>query len=112
MTSQYTIEVSEIAVQCLQDIESYKSDFIGSDRAAVLVENLLNDSVMNIMEDPERYRFNPHLSELGLMLRERLDVETEHRVLYHFDGSHIEILLFVNMKQDFQKMLYRYNILK
>ena len=112
MLNQYTIEVSEMAVQCLKDIESYKSDFIGAERAADLVDNLLNDSVTNIMEDPERYRFNPHLSELGLMVRERLDVETEHRVLYHFDGSHIEILLFVNMKQDFQKMLYRYNILK
>ncbi|AFE61333.1 hypothetical protein Q7S_25916 (plasmid) [Rahnella aquatilis HX2] len=46
------------------------------------------------------------------MLRERLDVEGEYRVLYDFDGTNIEILLFVSMKQDFGKLLYRYNILK
>lgn len=46
------------------------------------------------------------------MLRERLDVESEYRVLYDFDGEHIEILLFISMKQDFDKILYRFNILK
>nr|AAG31734.1 unknown [Erwinia amylovora]AAG31738.1 unknown [Erwinia amylovora] len=70
------------------------------------------DSVKNIKEEPRRYRFNAHLSERGLMLRERLDVESEYRVLYDFDGKHIEILLFISMKQDFDKQLYRYNILK
>lgn len=112
MSKQYSIEVAPVAHQCLQDIESYKSGTIGAQRAAELVENLLMDSVKNIMEEPERYRFNAHLSDRGLMLRERLDVESEYRVLYDFDGEHIEILLFVSMKQDFDKMLYRLNILK
>lgn len=112
MSEQYSVEVAETALQCLQDIESYKSGYIGAQDAAGLVENLLMDSVKNIMEDPRRYRFNAHLSELGLMLRERLDVESEYRVLYDFDGKHIEILLVVSMKQNFERLLYRYNILK
>ena len=112
MSKQYSIEVAPMAQQCLQDIESYKGGTIGAQRAAELVDNLLMDSVKNIMEDPERYRFNAHLADRGLMLRERLDVESEYRVLYDFDGEHIEILLFVSMKQDFDKILYRFNILK
>lgn len=112
MSKQYLIEIAPMANQCLQDIESYKSGTIGTQRAAELVDKLLMDSVENIMEDPERYRFNAHLSDRGLMLRERLDVESEYRVLYDFNGEHIEILLFVSMKQDFDKILYRFNILK
>ena len=46
------------------------------------------------------------------MLRERLDVESEYRILYDFDGNNIDILLFISMKQDFNKQLYRYNLLK
>jgi len=33
-------------------------------------------------------------------------------VLYDVDGSNIEMLLFASMKQDFETMLYRYNLLK
>jgi hypothetical protein len=101
-----------MAQQCLEDIESYKSGTVGAQQAASFVDNLLLASVANITQDPARYRFNVYLSDRGLMLRERLDIEGEYRVLYDFDGANIEILLFVSMKQDFGKLLYRYNILK
>lgn len=112
MSNQYSIVVAPMAQQCLEDIESYKSGTIGKQQAASFIDNLLMDSVDNIIQDPERYRFNVYLSDRGLLLRERLDVEGEYRVLYDFDGTNIEILLFVSMKQDFGKLLYRYNILK
>lgn len=112
MSKQYSINVAPTAYQCLQDIESYKSGTIGAQGAAELVERLLMDSIGNIIEEPERYRFNAHLSERGLMLRERLDVESEYRILYDFDGENIDILLFISMKQDFNRQLYRYNLLK
>lgn len=112
MSNQFLVEIAPVAYQCLQDIESYKSGTIGTQHAADLVDKLLMDSVKNIMEDPERYRFNAHLSDRGLMLRERLDVDSEYRVLYDFYGEQITILLFISMKQDFDKQLYRYNILK
>ncbi|MHC0025536.1 type II toxin-antitoxin system RelE/ParE family toxin [Enterobacter vonholyi] len=76
------------------------------------MDNLLMESVAKIIQDPERYRYNVYLSDRGLMLRERLDVDSEYRVLYDFDGSAIHILLVINMKQDFVKILYRYNVLK
>jgi mRNA-degrading endonuclease RelE of RelBE toxin-antitoxin system len=112
VSNQFSVVVAPLAYQCLADIESYKSGTIGQQQAANFVDNLLTESVTNISEDPERYRFNVYLSDRGLMLRERLDVEGEYRVIYDFDGTHIEILLFVSMKQDFGKLLYRYNILK
>ncbi len=112
MSIQFSIVVAPVAQQCLADIESYKSGKIGAQQAATFVDNLLMESVTNITQDPERYRFNVYLSDRGLMLRERLDVESEYRVLYDFDGTNIEILLFVSMKQDFGRLLYRYNILK
>ncbi|MBP1039026.1 type II toxin-antitoxin system RelE/ParE family toxin [Serratia fonticola] len=111
-TDTFSITVAPVAYQCLADIESYKSGTVGAQQAANVVDNLLMDSVAHIIQDPERYRFNVTLSDRGLMLRERLDVDSEYRVLYDFDGKTIEILLFVSMKQDFGTLLYRYNILK
>nr|WP_226374790.1 type II toxin-antitoxin system RelE/ParE family toxin [Pantoea stewartii] len=96
----------------LRDIESYKSLTIGKQQAATFVDHLLMESVEKIMEDTERYHFNVLLSERGLMLRERLDLDGEFRVIYDFDGKNVEILLFVSMKQNFLNQLYRYNILK
>nr|WP_241391475.1 type II toxin-antitoxin system RelE/ParE family toxin [Serratia proteamaculans]ULG18726.1 hypothetical protein Puna18p_00084 [Serratia proteamaculans] len=112
MSNQYAIVIAPMALQCLKDIESYKSGTVGAQQAASFIDNMLIESVANIIQDPVRYRFNVYLSDRGLMLRERLDVGGEYRVLYDFDGTNIEILLFVSMKQDFGKLLYRYNILK
>jgi len=50
-----------------------------------------------------------HLLRVGVIIIAR---HYKYRVLYDFDGTNIEILLFVSMKQDFGKLLYRYNILK
>lgn len=112
MSKQYQVSIAPLAEQCLRDIESYKCGTVGAHQAAIFVDNLLMESVAYIMQDPERYRYNAFLSERGLLLRERLDVEGEYRVLYDFDGNSINILLFISMKQDFGKTLYRYNILK
>ena len=112
MPNQFSVVVAPIALQCLEEIEFYKSVTVGSAQAASFVDNLFTESVAHIVQDPQLYRFNTYLSDRGLMLRERLDTESEYRVLYDFDGSNIEILLVVSMKQDFSKLLYRYNILK
>lgn len=112
MTDQYAVKIAPVALQCLQDIESFKSVTVGQSQAADFVEDLLTKSLALITEDPLRFRYNSDLSDRGLMLRERLDTKSEYRVLYDFDGKTIEILLFVSMKQDFTKLLYRYNILK
>lgn len=112
MSEQYQVVIAPLAEQCLKDIESYKSGTVGAQQAAAFVDNLLIESVENISQDPKRYRFNAYLSERGLLLRERLDVEGDYRVLYDLQDNAIQILLFVSMKQDFGKLLYRYNILK
>lgn len=112
MSQKYQVLISPLAEQCLKNIESYQSGTVGAQQAATMVDNLLMESVSKIVQDPERYRYNAHLADRGLLLRERLDVDGEYRVLYDFDGSAIHLLLVISMKQDFGKMLYRYNILK
>ncbi|CAI2041156.1 Uncharacterised protein [Serratia fonticola] len=89
----FSMAVAPVAYQCLADIESYKSGTVGAQQAVDVVDNLLMASVANIIQVPERYRFNVHLSDRGLMLRERLDIDSEYRVLYDVDGKNLEILL-------------------
>ncbi|MGK3124986.1 type II toxin-antitoxin system RelE/ParE family toxin [Candidatus Pantoea formicae] len=109
---QFRIAIAPMAEWTLKDIESYKIDTIGAKLAAEFVDKLLIDAVAAIMQDPLRYRFSHLLSQRGLNLRERLDPDSEYRVLYDFDGETVQILMFLSMKQDFVTTLYRYQILK
>ncbi|MEQ9773362.1 type II toxin-antitoxin system RelE/ParE family toxin [Pectobacterium jejuense] len=113
MASSYTIKVAPAAVWSLQDAESYKSHYIGIEQAATWSESLFLTSIQAISKDPARYRHNAILSDKGIALRERLSTEDDFRCLYDVDEEHhvIEILLFVSMKQDLEKMLYRYHVL-
>ena len=49
-----------------------------------------------------------------ISIRERVDPDNQYRCLYDFDEQNgvIEILLFVSTKQDLEKMLYRYLVVK
>ncbi|KHT26605.1 hypothetical protein [Pectobacterium carotovorum] len=113
MASSYTIKVAPTAVWSLQDAESYKSHYIGIEQAATWSESLFLTSIQAISQDPARYRHNAILSAKGIALRERLSIEDDFRCLYDVDEEHrvIEILLFISMKQDLEKMLYRYYVL-
>lgn len=109
---QFRIAIAPMAEWTLKDIESYKIGTIGAKLAAEFVDNLLMNAVAAIMQDPLRYRFSHQLSQRGLNLRERLDPDSEYRVLYGFDGKTVQIMMFLSMKQDFVTTLYRYQILK
>ncbi|MFL4558254.1 type II toxin-antitoxin system RelE/ParE family toxin [Yersinia kristensenii] len=102
------IIISPAAEWTLKDIESFKSGTMGSVKAGEFVDNLLISSITAINEDPVRYRFNAMLSDSGVQLRERLDPDSEYRVIYDYDGQTVEILAFVSMKQDLERVLYRY----
>lgn len=52
------------------------------------------------------------LSGCGVQLCERLDPDSEYRVIYDCDDKTIEILVFVSMKQDLESALYRYLVLQ
>ncbi|AEF47848.1 hypothetical protein SerAS12_4755 [Serratia sp. AS12] len=106
------IIVSPAAEWSLKDIESFKSGIIGQANAGEFVDNLLLSSLSAIAEDPTRYRFNAVLSGCGVQLRERLDPDSEYRVIYDCDDKTIEILVFVSMKQDLESALYRYLVLQ
>ncbi|CNI14002.1 type II toxin-antitoxin system RelE/ParE family toxin [Yersinia pekkanenii] len=102
------IIISPAAEWTLKDIESFKSGTMGPVKAGEFVDNLLISSITAISEDPIRYRFNSMLSDSGVQFRERLDPDSEYRVIYDYDGQTVEILAFVSMKQDLERVLYRY----
>lgn len=110
MSHTFSVTLSPAAEWSLLDIESFKIDSIGASRAAEFTDNLLISSVSAILEDPMRYRYNGLLADKGLLFRERLDPDNEYRAIYDVDGSRVIILLFISMKQDIEKMLYRYLI--
>ncbi|WP_186379235.1 type II toxin-antitoxin system RelE/ParE family toxin [Yersinia massiliensis] len=102
------IIIAPAAEWTLKDIESFKSGMMGPVKAAAFVDNLLISSITAISEDPTRYRFNSILSDSGVQFRERLDPDSEYRVIYDYDGQTVEILVFISMKQDLERTLYRY----
>lgn len=106
----FNIVVSPAALKCLLEIESFKSMTMSSAEAAQYVDALFDRSLGAVAEDPARYRYTGFLTDKGLLLRERLDTDSEYRLIYDFNGETIEILLFISMKQDLEKALYRYLI--
>lgn len=109
---EHTITLTETAVISLQDIEFFKSQFIGVDAAATFIESLLLRSVAAISEDPTRYRINGILADKGVRIHEWLDVENEYRCFYDQNNrSEISILLYASMKEDFESALYRHNVI-
>ncbi len=110
MPKTFSVIISPAAEWCLQDIESFKMDSIGAIKAAEFADNLLISNVTAIVEDPKRYRYNGMLADKGFLFRERLDAQNEYRTIYDFDDSQVQILLFISMKQDVVKTLYRYLI--
>ncbi len=60
---------AETALWSLQDVESFKINFMSSVQAAAFVDELLLSSVRAISEDPKRYRPNQMLADNGLLIR-------------------------------------------
>lgn len=112
MPQEIRFTVAPAAEWSLKDIESYKSGTIGAVAAGMFVDNLLLSSLAAIADDPVRYRFNAVLAGMGVRFHERLDPDSEYRVIYDYDGQTVEILLFISMMQDLESALYRYLLLQ
>ncbi|QWA10872.1 type II toxin-antitoxin system RelE/ParE family toxin [Sodalis ligni] len=105
------VNITETALLCLTDIESFQSDLNGAQSAAELTESLLLDSVAALQEDPKRYRYNSILADFGLKVRERLDPKG-YRLLYDENDEDVNILLILHTRQDLVRALYRLQILR
>ncbi|CDH23526.1 type II toxin-antitoxin system RelE/ParE family toxin [Xenorhabdus bovienii] len=106
------IRLTETGVRCLEDIESFNALRLSPQKAIKITESLLRESITAISDDPKRYRFNASLLDLGLFVRERLDIDRGYRVLYEIKDDLIYILLFLSTKQDLTDALYRHQILR
>ena len=114
MANSFNVTIAEAALWSLLDADSFKSNYTDSVQAALWADDLLASSIKAISQDPDRYRYNAMLADKGISIRERLDPDNQYRCVYDFDELNgvIEILLFVSTKQDLEKMLYRYLVVK
>lgn len=109
--STVTVEITESAFLCLQDIESFKINIIGAEAAGQFVEQMLSGSVVAIGNNPTLYRINPDLANFGIRVHERID-EHGYRFLYELQDSVASILLILHTKQDIVSALFRHMIFR
>lgn len=112
MTKKVNVTIAPTAEWALKEIESYKSINTNPSEAANFVDELLLDSVDAITQDPTRYRYNSTLLDKGVRFREWIDAEKGYRVLYEEYNTNVDILLYSSTKQDYESLLYRYNIIR
>ena len=105
------MEITESALACFLDIESFKVNVLGADAAANFVEQLLVETVSAIETEPLLYRISAELADYGLRVHERID-RHGYRTLYEVDGSVARLLLVLHTKQDIQSALYRHLIIR
>ncbi|MGO4745450.1 type II toxin-antitoxin system RelE/ParE family toxin [Serratia quinivorans] len=106
----YDVHLTDTALRCLSDIESYKAFYLGPLGAARFVDALFADTLENLRTDPLRCRFNAQLAEFGLAVRERLD-RHDYRTLYEVTENRVYILLFLHTRQDIGAALWRHMLL-
>ncbi len=102
-----TVEITNSAFSCLQDIESFKVNTLGAEAAGHFVEQILSESVVAIGNNPTLYRINSDLADYGLHVHERID-EYGYRFLYELHDSVASILLILHTKQDIVSALFRH----
>lgn len=68
----YDVHLTNTALQCLSDIESFKASTLGPQGSARFVDSLFADTLQHLHLDPLRCRYNVQLAEFGLAVRERL----------------------------------------
>lgn len=106
----YTVRLTDTAVQCLFDVEFFKTTTLKSPKAAAeFTDTLLQRTIKRIQDNPKQYKYNTTLAEYGLAIRERIDV-SDHRILFDVNETEktIYILLILHTRQDLLKALYRH----
>ncbi|MDI2111757.1 type II toxin-antitoxin system RelE/ParE family toxin [Commensalibacter nepenthis] len=106
----YQVKLTDTAIQCLFDIEAFKTITLKSAKAtAEFTDSLLKRSIDRIRRNPKQYKYNTILANYGLSVRERID-EDDYRILFEVNEKTkiIYILLILHTRQDLLKALYRH----
>ncbi|WP_070971296.1 type II toxin-antitoxin system RelE/ParE family toxin [Vibrio sonorensis] len=104
------IVFTEMAVNCLLEIESIAVENHSEEQVAAFTDGLINRNYDAISKNPERYRFNATLLDFGIKFRERLD--SSYRCLYEIVDDRAYVMLILHTKQDLISTLYRHQIIK
>ena len=106
----YQVRLTDTAIQCLFDVEFFKTTTLKNSKAAAeFTDALLQRTIKKIQNNPKQYKYNTTLAEYGLAVRERID-ESDHRILFEVNETDktIYILLILHIRQDLLKALYRH----
>lgn len=106
----YDVHLTNTALQCLNDIESFKASTLDPQGSARFVDMLFADTLQHLRTDPLRCRYNVQLAEFGLAVRERLD-RHDYRTLYEVTENRVVILLILHTRQDIGAALWRHMLL-
>ncbi|CAI1069487.1 type II toxin-antitoxin system RelE/ParE family toxin [Serratia quinivorans] len=106
----YDVHLTNTALQCLSDIESFKAITLGPPGSARFVDTLFAETLEHLRVDPLRCRYNAQLAEFGLAVRERLD-RHDYRTLYEVTENRVDILLILHTRQDIGAALWRHMLL-
>ena len=101
---------SEIAENCLKEIESFSIDNYPASEIAIFVDGLVERNYNAILSQPTLYRYNRTLLDLGVKFQERLD--SSYRCLYEVKDEVAYIMLILHTKQDLISALYRHQLIR
>ncbi len=103
--------LTDSALTCLLDIESFDAVRNGAEHTAALVEVVITEAMTAISEKPLLYRQCQSTADYGLDVRERID-QRGFRVLYSVRADAVYILLVLYQRQNIEDALYRHLILR
>ena len=102
--------LTKTAIQCLQDIKSFKLINSESEQVASLIKLFIETNVNKLSLKPKMHPFSTQALDYGLKIQERVD--QNYRVLFEINEGVVFILLVLHTKQDIVKALFRHQIIR
>ena len=99
---------TKTAIQCLQDIKSFKLTNNEADEVALFIKQFLQKNINKLSLDAKMYPFSTQALDYGLKIQERID--QNYRVLFEVKDEVVFVLLVLHTKQDILKALFRHQV--
>lgn len=103
----YSINFTQAADDCLNEIASFNTHRLGKEGAWDLADSLVDDIMVTLSEQPLMYPICSQLADYGLGYRERVD-DRGFRVIFLVSGDRVNVLLILHQRQSIQDALVRH----
>lgn len=107
------VNITQTAIDCAIDIESFNTSRLGQIAAQELAESLIDDAQEHLSHDPMRFRVCPATADFGVVIRERIDSRGFRTLFEVTEGTEdtegtVEVLLILHQRQNIQDALSRH----